>query len=110
MKLKSLLISITLLFIVLSTNATRIIVFADLHLLPGNDCENNLPIAFNEVNKSNADLVIINGDLTNEGSDLELTNVKSILDKIKKTSICSPRQPRNHLVAKCHKNHLRPMG
>lgn len=84
MKLKSLLISITLLFIVLSTNATRIIVFADLHVLPGNDCEKNLRIAVDEVNNSNADLVIINGDLTNEGSDLELTNVKSILDKIKK--------------------------
>ncbi len=84
MKLKSLLISITLLSTVISTNATRIIVFADLHVLPGNDCEKNLRIAVDEVNNSNADLVIINGDLTNEGSDLELTNVKSILDKINK--------------------------
>ena len=52
-------------------------------MLPGNDCEKNLKIAVEEINKSDADLVVINGDLTNEGSDEELSNVKSILDQIK---------------------------
>jgi hypothetical protein len=39
MKIKSLLVSLALLLAVFSVSATRIIVFADLHALPGNDCE-----------------------------------------------------------------------
>lgn len=84
MKIKSILTSLTLLLAIFSANATRIIVFADLHVLPGNECEKNMHLAVDEVNQSNADLVVINGDLTNEGSDTELSNVKSILDKINK--------------------------
>ena len=83
MKIRSLLVSIVILLTSFSLNAIRIIVFADLHVLPGNDCEKNLKIAVEEINKSDADLVVINGDLTNEGSDEELSNVKSILDQIK---------------------------
>ena len=69
MTIQSLLVSFALLLTVFSVSATRIIVFADLHALPGNDCEKNLHVAVDEVNKLDADLVIINGDLTNEGSD-----------------------------------------
>lgn len=83
MKIRSLLVSIVILLTSFSLNAIRIIVFADLHVLPGNDCEKNLKIAVEEINKFDADLVVINGDLTNEGSDEELSNVKSILDQIK---------------------------
>lgn len=83
MKIRSLLVSIVILLTSFSLNAIRIIVFADLHVLPGNDCEKNLKIAVEEINKSDADLVVINGDLTNEGPDEELSNVKSILDQIK---------------------------
>ena len=83
MKIRSLLVSIVILLTSFSLNAIRIIVFADLHVLPGNDCEKNLKIAVEEINKSDADLVVINGDLTNEGSDEELSNVKLILDQIK---------------------------
>lgn len=84
MRIKPVLLSLLFLITVFSLNATRIIIFADLHALPGNDCEKNLKIAVKEVNKSDADIVVINGDLTNEGSDIELTNVKSILDQINK--------------------------
>ncbi len=90
MKLKSFLTSLILLFSIFSVNATRIIIFADLHVLPGNDCEKNLRIAVDEVNNSDADMVIINGDLTNEGSDKELSNVKSILDLINKPQFVLP--------------------
>ncbi len=84
MRIKSILASLAILLAFSPVCATRIIVFADLHVLPGNDCEKNLHIAVDEVNQSDADLVVINGDLTNEGSDVELSNVKSILDKITK--------------------------
>lgn len=83
MKIKSILLSFFFLLSAISLSATRIIVIADLHVLPDNDCEKNLKIAVEEINKSDADLVVINGDLTNEGSDEELSNVKSILDQIK---------------------------
>ena len=83
MKIKSISLSFFFLLSAISLSATRIIVIADLHVLPGNDCEKNLKIAVEEINKSDADLVVINGDLTNEGSDEELSNVKSILDQIK---------------------------
>ena len=76
MKLKLFTLGAILLSFALQISATRIIVFADLHALPGNECEKNLQIAVDEVNQSNADLVVINGDLTNEGSDVELSNVK----------------------------------
>ena len=90
MKLKSSLTSLILLFSIFSVSATRIIIFADLHVLPGNECEKNLRIAVDEVNNSDADMVIINGDLTNEGSDKELRNVKSILDLINKPQFVLP--------------------
>ena len=82
MRIKPILLSLIFFFSAISLNATRIIVLADLHVLPGNDCEKRLKDAVKEINKSDADLVVINGDLTNEGSDKELSNVKSILDKI----------------------------
>ncbi|MBR6639188.1 MAG: metallophosphoesterase, partial [Muribaculaceae bacterium] len=63
--------------------ATRIVVLADVHVVPGNECESKLKEAVVEINLIDADVVVMNGDLTNEGSDRELSNVKSILDGIK---------------------------
>ena len=63
--------------------ATRIVVLADVHVVPGNECETKLKAAVAEINSLEADIVVMNGDLTNEGSDRELSNVKSILDGIK---------------------------
>lgn len=83
MKIKSLVINLAFLCAILPLNAARIIVLADLHVVPGNDCEKQLRLAVEEINRSDADIVVVNGDLSNEGSDAELTNVKSILDKIK---------------------------
>ncbi len=63
--------------------STRIVVLADVHVTPGNECESKLKQAVTEINLTDADAVIMNGDLTNEGSDLQLNNVKAILDDIK---------------------------
>lgn len=63
-------------------NATRIVVLADVHVVPGNECETMLKKAVAEINEIDADIVVMNGDLSNEGSDAELINVKSILDGI----------------------------
>lgn len=66
----------------LNLNAQKIAVLSDIHITPGNENETQLRLAIEEINKGGFDLVIINGDLTNEGSDAEIANVKSILDGV----------------------------
>lgn len=63
--------------------AQRMAVLTDIHVSPGNASEPRLRQAVAEINADNYDMVIILGDLANEGSDAELTNVKSILDSIR---------------------------
>lgn len=73
-----------LLLIVSSTpvQAQRLAVLSDIHVSPGNANESRLRIAVEEINRGAYDAVVVDGDLTNEGSDAELANVKSILDGI----------------------------
>lgn len=61
----------------------RIAVLSDIHVTPGNANESALREAVKDINSQAFDLVVMNGDLGNEGSDRELTNVKSILDGIR---------------------------
>ena len=63
-------------------HAQKIAVLSDLHVTPGNASEPKLREAVREINAGDYDVVIVAGDLGNEGSDAELTNVKSILDSI----------------------------
>lgn len=67
----------------LSVSALRIALLADIHVTPGNANEQALREAVRQINNQNFDLVIVNGDLSNEGSDAELANVKAILDSIR---------------------------
>ncbi len=83
MKLKSLIVGALMVAASMPAVAARIVVLADVHVVPGNECETRLKEAVAEINTLEADLVVMNGDLTNEGSDRELLNVKSILDGIK---------------------------
>jgi len=62
--------------------AQKMAVLSDIHITPGNASEPHLREAVREINAGDYDLVIVAGDLGNEGSDAELTNVKSILDSI----------------------------
>ncbi len=83
MNIKKLAVGVLMLCAPILMQATRIVVLADTHVVPGNACEQKLKEAVAEINKIDADIVVMNGDLTNEGSDAELTNIKSILDGIK---------------------------
>jgi len=60
----------------------RIAVLSDVHVTPGNANEKALKEAVEEINSQAFDLVVVNGDLTNEGSDEQLAVVKGILDGI----------------------------
>ena len=70
-------------FGVSSMSAQKIAVLSDIHVTPGNANEAELKKAVSEINGNKSiELVIVDGDLSNEGSDEQLLNVKSILDEI----------------------------
>lgn len=66
----------------MTAGAQKIALLSDIHVTPGNENDRMLRLAVKEINEGGFDYVIINGDLTNEGSDEEINNVKSILDSI----------------------------
>lgn len=71
-----------LLVATLTAGAQKMAILSDIHVTPGNANEEKLREAVCEINLGDYDLVVMLGDLTNEGSDTELANVKSILDQI----------------------------
>lgn len=60
----------------------RLAILSDVHVTPGNANEGKLREAVAEINAADVDAVLMTGDLTNEGSDEQLLNVKGILDVI----------------------------
>ena len=60
----------------------RLAILSDVHVTPGNANEEQLRAAVTEINATDVDAVMMTGDLTNEGSDEQLRNVKGILDGI----------------------------
>ena len=66
----------------LSGHAQRFAFLSDIHITPGNRSESYLKEAVREINGAGLDFAVLAGDLTNEGSDEELRNVKAILDSV----------------------------
>ncbi len=60
----------------------KLAILSDVHVLPGNANESKLREAVDEINATDVDAVMMTGDLTNEGSDEQLSNVKGIMDGI----------------------------
>ena len=60
----------------------RLAILSDVHVTPGNANEGKLRDAVAEINAADVDAVMLTGDLTNEGSDEQLRNIKGILDDI----------------------------
>ena len=75
---------VLLAFMLVATSgmAQRFAILSDVHVTPGNANEAQLKLAVQEINNTDVDAVLMTGDLTNEGSDVQLRNVKSILDGI----------------------------
>lgn len=80
---KLFLLTIISLLAVSGISAQHIAVLNDIHVTPGNANERQLRLAVDEINAADYDAVIVNGDLGNEGSVVELENVKSIIDSIR---------------------------
>ena len=96
MSIKSFLSTALLLLATLQINAERFVILSDLHVVPGNANEIKLQEAIEEINSGQGELVIVSGDLTNEGSDEQLTNVKNLLDKINKPFFVIPGNHENN--------------
>lgn len=82
MKKFAILLIFSTLSIMTPVSAQRFAVLNDTHTSPGNRNDSALKVAVAEINAAAYDAVIINGDLTNEGSDLELKNVANTLKTI----------------------------
>ena len=80
--LYKILLLVVLLMVASATSAQRFAILSDIHATPGNANEGKLKEAVAEINETDVDAVLVTGDLTNEGSDVQLRNVKSILDGI----------------------------
>ena len=96
MRCKHFLVCLLSLFLVFTAGAQKFAILSDVHVTPGNANEANLIAAVDEINVSDADVVIMSGDLTNEGSDVQLRNVKSILDRITKPLYVIPGNHENN--------------
>lgn len=62
---------------------TKFALLTDLHVTPGNANERALNRIVDEINASDIPFVIVTGDLTNQGSNAELANVKQILNRFR---------------------------
>ncbi|MCC8175144.1 MAG: PQQ-binding-like beta-propeller repeat protein [Bacteroidales bacterium] len=90
-------LSIILLAVALLGGATRIVILSDVHVTPGNPNDSMLRVAVDEINAmEGVDLVVMNGDLTNEGSDEQLRNVKATLDLIQQPLYVIPGNHENN--------------
>jgi outer membrane protein assembly factor BamB/Icc-related predicted phosphoesterase len=59
---------------------TKFALLTDIHVSPGNANERALVKIIHEINESKVPFVIITGDLTNQGSNAELMNVKRLFE------------------------------
>jgi predicted MPP superfamily phosphohydrolase len=71
-------------------DALKFAFLTDIHIVPGSANAEKLVLVVDEINGSDADLVLITGDLTNAGSDAELELVKDILDRLLKPYLIIP--------------------
>ena len=83
LKVKAILFGALILF-AQNIYAEKFSVLADIHVTPGNENETRLKSAVQEINAGDTEFVVLAGDLSNEGSDEQLRNVKSILDGLTK--------------------------
>lgn len=80
----------------LAAQAQRFAILSDIHVNPGNANESKLREAIVEINAGDADVALMTGDLSDEGSDLQLRHVKGILDGINKPLYVIPGNHENN--------------
>ena len=76
------LVAVLALSLAMQGGVVKLAILSDVHVTPGNANEGKLREAVAEINTTDVDAVMLTGDLTNEGSDEQLRNIKGILDGI----------------------------
>lgn len=76
------LLALFVLSLTMQGGVVRLAILSDVHVTPGNANQGKLREAVAEINATDVDAVMLTGDLTNEGSDEQLRNIKGILDGI----------------------------
>lgn len=69
---------------------------SDIHVDPGDKNEGQLKLAIDEINRNKSEFVLLSGDLSNEGSDEQLYNLKGILEGLKKPLYIVPGNHENN--------------
>ena len=90
--------------------AQRIAVLSDIHVSPGSRSDSVLRVAVDEINALPCDLVVVSGDLTYEGLNSELVNVKSILDRISHPLALVPGNHENNWSQSAARDFIRLWG
>lgn len=94
----------------ITAQAQRFAILSDIHVTPGNANEAALRAAVDEINQGDFDLVFVNGDLSNEGSDAELANVNAILKGIRKPLFVLPGNHENNWSQSATKTFIDTFG
>lgn len=94
----------------LSANAYRFAFLSDVHVVPGNKNDSALRVAVKEINSGVFDAVVMAGDLSNEGSDVQIDNVSSILGKINKPLYIIPGNHENNWSQSATKHFIDVFG
>lgn len=85
--LKNIIVLLALCMLGSSTSAQSrdlwVAVLTDLHITPGSNWDKQMPALIEEVNSQQLDLVVVDGDLTNRGTDAELENIHAYLESIR---------------------------
>lgn len=79
-----------------AAQAQHIAILSDIHVSPGNRADSVIRLAVEEINSQPFDLVIVCGDLTNEGADAELHNIHTILEGISHPTAVIPGNHENN--------------
>lgn len=95
-RLFSLFIAVLVLSLAMRGGVVRLAILSDVHVTPGNANEGKLREAVAEINATDVDAVMLTGDLTNEGSDEQLRNIKGILDDITRPFYIIPGNHENN--------------
>ena len=90
------LLATVMMAIAVQGGVVKLAILSDVHVTPGNANEGKLREAVAEINATDVDAVILSGDLSNEGSDEQLRNIKAILDGITRPFYIIPGNHENN--------------
>lgn len=76
--------------------AVKFAFLSDVHVVAGNKNDSALRVAVKEINKLPVDAVIVAGDLSNEGSNVQIENVYGILKELNKPLYVIPGNHENN--------------